>query len=182
MLRSIRKSYTLILHHISNFGKDNSHDGAQIDHADDDSHDQFTNGLLVTGHAALSGDAGPQGGDGQGQGQDQNGQDVGEGRDDGRVEVILEVGAGGVAHVQGHKGIGAGVGQFFVVQKVDGHCCTCGDQKHDGNEDFVGNVGAEVVVVQLGLLSSLQNNNDVVESNFSTGAAGFLVPTYGFTL
>ena len=108
---TLNKTYTLKLQHLIDSGENDSYDGAQVEHADDGSHNEFTNGLLITGHAALSSDAGPQSCDGQSQRQDQNGQDVGENSDDGRVEVKCELfWVLGIGDEHNPKGIRAGVG------------------------------------------------------------------------
>ena len=53
-------------------GQDDSNDGSNVDDGDDGDHDELPDRLLEPGHAALAGDACPEGGDGDGQGHHQH--------------------------------------------------------------------------------------------------------------
>lgn len=65
-------TYGFELQQFIDLGEDDSDDGSDVDEGDDGDHDEFADGLLEPGHAALAGDAGAERGDRDGKGNDQD--------------------------------------------------------------------------------------------------------------
>ena len=149
-------TYTFKIHHLINSWQDNADDGTQIDQWDDASHDEFADGLLESGHAALSADASPEGGDGQGQRNNENRQDIGEDSHHRGVEVEMKGWRIRVRDKHDPKRISASVWQFLIVQQIDGHSSSGRHENHHQGDDLVCKGSTRVIVVQFVLFSSLK--------------------------